>query len=96
MGEIFEASIGGFTFRYVGKEPIPLKSSRLNIYTTNGNLILKKIRVKPVWDAVAPHPFSLEDVPAKHCGVQLMGLTNEQELRLRYFILSHTEADAEA
>lgn len=93
MGNIIDISMGGLSFRYVGRGKPRYKPSHLEIWLTDGSLYLDSVRVATFrWDCEVESERSL-GFTTRQCGVAFGNLTDDHQWTLRQFVRSQATAD---
>ena len=92
VGRIKDISLGGVAFEYFSAADKDRDSSRIDIFLVGDLSHLYNIPCEVVYDF--PNPsiknVSIKLSPTKRCGVRFETLTEEDMVRLKLFLKSHT------
>jgi hypothetical protein len=87
--QIVDVSSGGLSFRYVnGQNPVdgPLE---LDILWDHLDVFLLNLKIKAVSDIQVANEFLLGVIPIRRCGVEFLGLTQDQTSQLQNLMEKH-------
>ncbi len=82
VGRVQDISAGGLAFEYIVDQFPSENLTRIDIFVTSNNLHISKIPCRLVYEIIVPLPKNIISLSAtlrpKRCGIQFVGLTNEQ------------------
>ena len=96
LGKIKSISMGGLSFEYIAYEKQLNDASEMDIFISEeGGLLLSKMPCKVI------HDFKIDEsqilahrLETRRCRLQFGKLPEEQEVKLRFFLKSHTIKEA--
>ena len=95
VGPILDISMGGLSFRHIGKKKLT-NGSYLDIFLTEANFYLGKVPINPILDCeIADKPPS-SSVTIRRYEVKFGKLTDNQRSQIEFFIKNYTVGQASA
>lgn len=84
--QIVDISRGGLAFHYVNGREVSNGLFEIDILWDHVDLKLIKLKVRTISDHHVPNSFLLGVIPLRRCGVEFVGLTEDQMSRIEDFI----------
>jgi len=90
LGPVTNISMGGLSFRYMGKNTNRKITDQLGIFLGSENILIDKLPTKIVSDKLVSKGSSFLKTPTRECSIQFLDLTTNQHEKLLNFISHKT------
>jgi hypothetical protein len=89
IGKIYDISLNGLAFRYIGEKFSDKTFTHADIFLTNDAFHLFRVPCTIIYDVKESTNY-LNDVVPYRCGLKFEPLQDEQQNKLEFFINNHT------
>ena len=89
VGKIYDISLNGLAFRYLAEKVCDDEFTHVDIFLSNNGFHLSGVPCAVVYDQ-KEFTSNSHSVSAYRCGLQFEPLRGEQQVKLEFFLNSHT------
>ena len=93
LGKVLDISASGLCFQYLAKEDQAGEAPAIeaDIFMSDNGYYLPDVSCKLVWDTEAKEKMTFPiGFQSRHCGLQFLKLTKEQQNKLEHYLQVHT------